>query len=167
MENKISKFEILKAVAEGLSFSGAAEKLGISSTWARQSIFAACRELDIPRDLKYIRDNKEDVLERIRCLEETPAYRLPRSIRGDLLEKAGLQSLHQLTPEFVSKVSGARLLESGFSLKSVIAIQQWLESYGLSLCFEKPRSKRCRETVDQAVSLLKVYGFDVSSIESA
>lgn len=164
MKRNENKIRALRAIAEGNSISNAAKVIGISSSGIRRNISTICRELKIPNDLGHIRNNRDDVLEKIRCLEETPAYKLPKRLQRALLEKTGFKSLHQLTPEIMAKASAERLLDSGFGVASVLEIQRWLEPYGLSLRLQKPQSESGRRDAGHAIELLKLYGFDVSNL---
>lgn len=167
MIDNASKLLMIEMVANGHTYKEIGEKNGTSASTAKQIIATKCRELRIPFDKSYIQKNKKEIIRIITNINKIPSSKLSKTLQHILLQATSKNDIKELTPEFISSIIGPRLLSiGGVGPGSIREINLWLNKYGHSLKTTKPESSKDIIYVNNAITILEIYGFDVSKLKN-
>lgn len=162
-----SKLHMLEMVANGHTYKEIGEFNETSASNVRLIVGNKCKELRIPFDLGYIRKNKNEIIKIITEKNEIQSSKLSNRLQYILLKATNKNNIKELTPEFISSIIGPRLLNiEGIGPGSILEINSWLKEYGHSLKPTKPESSKDFIYVNQAITILEIYAFDVSKLKN-
>lgn len=95
-----------------------------------------------------------------RSSTEYPDYRLNPKVVASLVAALRIRSSDKLTPEYLSNISAAQLLNAGVTPVAVAQAQEWLMRNELSLKRAPPDNAQQVKAIAQAIALLDAFHFD-------
>jgi len=161
-----TKAAILRAVVNGSSIAEAARQELIATAQARYALQHLCRRFRLPAEVSEIQAHPERYTQALAEFEASPEIGLGRALTTKLTDALMLSSPMQVTPEYLSNISAAQLLERGLTLINVHQIETWLSGSGKGLKRSPPRTDREIQEASKAIALLHTFFFDVSAAKA-
>jgi len=159
------KVEILKAVANGSSLSGAGSTVGVSAGSARNALNRLCQVLELSPLVKDIKANPEQYLKKAEELKSAQKPVLRPMLTNKLVSVLKVKDKTQVTPRYLSNITASQLMENGISWVAVTEIQEWLSSSGLSLKPTVPDNDEEIKHVKRAIAVLDAFYFDTELVK--
>ncbi len=154
------KVKILQVVLNGGTLSEAGASIEVSQSRARDILYRICREFDLPRDLKYMRSNPDEYLNKIEETKEEPKMMLRALLIDKLVRVLKLKNKDELTPQYLSNLTASQLMSNGITPVAVVEIQEWLSKSELTLKRRAPENDEDIKKVKQAIAILYAFQFD-------
>lgn len=158
------KIEALKVVLKGGTLTEAGAAIGVSQSRARDHITRICREFRLPSDLKYIRSNQNEYLEKIKGFKDEPKMVLRSALIHKLVHVLKLKGKSELTQKYLSNLTASQLMSVGITPVAIVEIQEWLSHFKLSLKVGAPQNEQDIKKVKQAIAILEVFQFDTKVV---